>query len=573
MVIQNYMPLGGSTAVDPAASSVQTAPQTTFNLLPQTDPSLQLNNMGAGASISPVSNPGVNLNPGLISGGGSYVPPAISPGALNLGGSLPNVGSVNPGPSINPGFNLGGGLPGSNPQLPPIGPNPLASNGISILPGFGGGNSFGPPRPMPTPQPPAPQPQPQVQPAPQGQNVEQNALAGGGVDNKQQISNFMTALNNVHAGSNNAFANSPAPVQNPVGNLIDPNAAYANNAATQANSQTGQTSGGNVQINANSNGFLNPGSIGNFLGNLGTNVNGVNLNSVTGFNLNSANPYGYMTAQNLGINLPGMINNTGIPVNGYQNAIPSSIAGQTPAQLLGGLAGGSQPGAQGASLTGSLGGVQGLVGGISGSQPGATSSSLTGSLGGVQNLAGGALTGSQPGVQGASLTGSLGGVQGLTGGLSGGSPTTSGVISPSTTTNLGNLSGALSGSTQSSPITANTNNFNLNGGLLMSDETKKTNVESAKPDIMQFLNAIGAHNYTYKQPDRDGRGTFTSPMAQELEKTHLGKQAVINTPRGKMVDYARLSGVNLAAVSVVHRETQKLQEQFNALKRQLGKRK
>lgn len=83
--------------------------------------------------------------------------------------------------------------------------------------------------------------------------------------------------------------------------------------------------------------------------------------------------------------------------------------------------------------------------------------------------------------------------------------------------------------------------------------------------IEDFMNKIKANNYTYKNPEIDGYGQFTTPMAQELEQTELGKQAVIDTPRGKMVDYGRLGGVNLAAVSVVHRETQRLSAKVNEL--------
>ena len=115
------------------------------------------------------------------------------------------------------------------------------------------------------------------------------------------------------------------------------------------------------------------------------------------------------------------------------------------------------------------------------------------------------------------------------------------------------------------------NNLGSSAMGLTSDENLKTDVQSAEPNITDFLNKIGAYNYTYKDPAQDGVGTFTSPMAQELEKTELGKQAVIDTPRGKMVNYPRLGAVNLAAVSVVHRQQQRLQEQFDALKRQMKK--
>ena len=108
---------------------------------------------------------------------------------------------------------------------------------------------------------------------------------------------------------------------------------------------------------------------------------------------------------------------------------------------------------------------------------------------------------------------------------------------------------------------------------LGSDEQLKTAIKPGDKDLNAFLNSINAHSYKYKNPELDGIGTFTSPMAQELEKTELGKQAVIETPRGKMVNYPRLGAVNLAAVSVVHKETVRLQEQINQLRKsfKLGK--
>jgi hypothetical protein len=58
-------------------------------------------------------------------------------------------------------------------------------------------------------------------------------------------------------------------------------------------------------------------------------------------------------------------------------------------------------------------------------------------------------------------------------------------------------------------------------------------------------------------------------MAQELDATKLGKQAIIHTPRGMMVDYGRLGGVNLAAVATVHKEQQRLSQQVQQLRKQM----
>jgi hypothetical protein len=82
----------------------------------------------------------------------------------------------------------------------------------------------------------------------------------------------------------------------------------------------------------------------------------------------------------------------------------------------------------------------------------------------------------------------------------------------------------------------------------MSDEELKGNIHPADPRVRQFMRGIGAHSYEYKSPNAPGagHGTFVSPMAQELEKTDLGKSMVVDTPHGKMVDYGKGFGVILA---------------------------
>ena len=77
----------------------------------------------------------------------------------------------------------------------------------------------------------------------QPQSVEQQALSG----NKQNISNFMNALQNVGAGSNNRAMNTPAPVQGTVPNLINPGIAnnpYANFNTNINNPAIQQQTGG-----------------------------------------------------------------------------------------------------------------------------------------------------------------------------------------------------------------------------------------------------------------------------------------------------------------------------------------
>lgn len=109
-----------------------------------------------------------------------------------------------------------------------------------------------------------------------------------------------------------------------------------------------------------------------------------------------------------------------------------------------------------------------------------------------------------------------------------------------------------------------------NFGVLVSDERQKEDISPANKDIHDFMSKIGAHNYTYKDPQFNSAShpegqVYTSLMAQELQRTKLGQQAVIETDKGLMVDYARLGAVNLAAATVMYQEQQKLQAQIRAL--------
>jgi hypothetical protein len=96
----------------------------------------------------------------------------------------------------------------------------------------------------------------------------------------------------------------------------------------------------------------------------------------------------------------------------------------------------------------------------------------------------------------------------------------------------------------------------LIGAAAASDERLKTKVISGKKDIHSFLKGINAHRYRYKD-QKWGDKTYYSPMAQELEKTKVGKSMVVDTPEGKMVDYARSGGVILAALAHLQQEIEK----------------
>lgn len=100
--------------------------------------------------------------------------------------------------------------------------------------------------------------------------------------------------------------------------------------------------------------------------------------------------------------------------------------------------------------------------------------------------------------------------------------------------------------------------------MRVSDVNAKTNIKEGDKQLDNFFSTIGAHEYEYKDK-KDGVGKFVSPMAQELEKTTIGKSAVINTPEGKKVDYPRLTGTALAGLALHHEDIKKINKKLDAL--------
>lgn len=94
----------------------------------------------------------------------------------------------------------------------------------------------------------------------------------------------------------------------------------------------------------------------------------------------------------------------------------------------------------------------------------------------------------------------------------------------------------------------------------VSDETKKKDKKDGSEAADSFLEALHSYTYKYKNPEKHGEGTQLGVMAQDLEKTPVGKQMVIDTPEGKMVDYGKGYGAVLAAMSNLHERLKKIED-------------
>lgn len=103
---------------------------------------------------------------------------------------------------------------------------------------------------------------------------------------------------------------------------------------------------------------------------------------------------------------------------------------------------------------------------------------------------------------------------------------------------------------------------------LTSDERAKTGIAPDRKDTKDFLDSLKAYQYEYKD-QKHGEGPQWSVMAQDLEKTPVGKSAVINTPEGKKVNYARLEAVHLASTAMLNERITKLESKLR--KASIGK--
>jgi hypothetical protein len=142
----------------------------------------------------------------------------------------------------------------------------------------------------------------------------------------------------------------------------------------------------------------------------------------------------------------------------------------------------------------------------------------------------------------------------------------------------GGAAGALSGamnaaggaSGASSASAAGNSAGGQNGGLgydmgasalqYTSDKNAKTDIKKSD-NIADLLGNLTAYDYNYKDPSADGSGERTSVMAQDLEKSKLGSQMVVEKDGKKVVDYSKSLPALLAAVAEQHKEIASLKSQ------------
>lgn len=98
----------------------------------------------------------------------------------------------------------------------------------------------------------------------------------------------------------------------------------------------------------------------------------------------------------------------------------------------------------------------------------------------------------------------------------------------------------------------------VGGAALGSDKRLKKDIKDGDDDADAFI--AGLKSYSYKYRDRKwGEGKQLGVMAQDVERTPFGKQIVRDTPAGKVLDSAKLSGANTAAIARLGERLSKLE--------------
>lgn len=101
------------------------------------------------------------------------------------------------------------------------------------------------------------------------------------------------------------------------------------------------------------------------------------------------------------------------------------------------------------------------------------------------------------------------------------------------------------------------------GGVKISDKTFKKDIEYDPKDLQKFMDRLKPAAYDYKDEVKDSplasKNRELGVMAQDLEKSELGKEAVQDTDIGKVVDYDNLEPKMLASIAALNKRLKELE--------------
>lgn len=112
------------------------------------------------------------------------------------------------------------------------------------------------------------------------------------------------------------------------------------------------------------------------------------------------------------------------------------------------------------------------------------------------------------------------------------------------------------GDDKSSPGYINRDNPYGEGG---SDERFKKGITPSDGAVRQMLDSLHPYSYEYKDPEKHGEGRRLGIMAQDMEKTGLGRSVVQNRSDGKYIDLNKATSLSLAGIASLNRRLDALE--------------
>lgn len=95
--------------------------------------------------------------------------------------------------------------------------------------------------------------------------------------------------------------------------------------------------------------------------------------------------------------------------------------------------------------------------------------------------------------------------------------------------------------------------------IIASDATSKKNIKNADNQIQNLLDNISAYEFEYKNKKEDGSGKRLGVMAQDLEKSEMGKELVIDDNGKKKIDVNKLISTVLASQAHINKRLNKIE--------------
>lgn len=92
-----------------------------------------------------------------------------------------------------------------------------------------------------------------------------------------------------------------------------------------------------------------------------------------------------------------------------------------------------------------------------------------------------------------------------------------------------------------------------------SDERLKKHVVSADDDAQEMLEALAAYSYDYKN-EGHGEGRQFGIMAQDLERSNMGRSLVVDTPEGKVVRTDKAALAALAGLASLNKRLRAMED-------------